>query len=186
MTDERYNTFKQEVMDAVATAMTDRRRKLLTMAEKAEGTLAGVEAAIVARVGVNGLRLIQNFEDDAPNGVGDPILAQLLEIWNDVSSDAAASRNLLRKVDPSTARTPRKLEHKTVTLIEALARSWVAHIDPDLALPRRDPNPTSPLLRFIDAMMLHALGADRPEPKVVLTFLADHVRPALRQGGVSD
>lgn len=185
MTEERFLIFRQEVALAMASAMADRRAEAQRRAEKATGTLVGLDAAIGARISTNALLALQNDEDGAPDGVEDPILFQLIELRRDVVSEVGAARSLLAGGEPAHTRRSRKLSLIEEALIERLARAWMRHVNPSLSLPRRDPNPTSPLLRFLDAMMEHAFGINRPEAKTVLTFLADHLRPAIAQGGVS-
>lgn len=77
----------------------------------------------------------------------------------------------------TTSRLPEPLQE----LIFDLARIWHDHVDRDLGLPRRDPDPDNPLLRFIDAGLSLALGERRPKKSQLLQFVADHARPAIRK-----
>jgi hypothetical protein len=66
-------------------------------------------------------------------------------------------------------------------LITQLCWIWRDHVDEALGLPRRDPNPDNPLLRYLDAVLEIAMGERRPAKKTLLTFVADWVKPAIRR-----
>ncbi|MBZ9954312.1 MULTISPECIES: hypothetical protein [unclassified Mesorhizobium] len=68
-------------------------------------------------------------------------------------------------------------------LIHGLCQVWHDHTDARLGLPRRDPDPENPLLRFVDACLAIAIGDDRPGKATLLDFIARRSRPEILEKG---
>ncbi|RWG82871.1 MAG: hypothetical protein EOQ69_15140 [Mesorhizobium sp.] len=109
-------------------------------------------------------------------------------IWNVRKEYEAQYWNLLAWYDSrwkdhwnrppgSPARLPTDLQG----LIQDLCQIWHDHVDRGLRLPRKDPEPDSPLLRFIDVSLTVPLGDQRPAKKTVLDFVSKHCRPLIRR-----
>jgi hypothetical protein len=77
--------------------------------------------------------------------------------------------------------TPSRLPYFKMELISHFCRIWHDQVDAQLGLPRKDPNPDNPLLRFIDAGMAVCLGDKRPHKKTVLQMIAKYIKPAIQQ-----
>ncbi|MEI9410859.1 hypothetical protein [Mesorhizobium salmacidum] len=75
----------------------------------------------------------------------------------------------------TTSRLPVNLQE----MIFDFCQVWHDVVDETLGLPRRDPNPTNPLFRFVDYCLSIALGDQRPAPKTVLQLISRHLRPAI-------
>ncbi|ESY85799.1 hypothetical protein X739_16075 [Mesorhizobium sp. LNHC220B00] len=76
----------------------------------------------------------------------------------------------------TTSRLPVNLQE----MIFDFCQVWHDVVDDKLGLPRRDPNPANPLLRFVDYCLSVALGDRRPTPETVLDLITKHIRPAIR------
>ncbi len=48
-----------------------------------------------------------------------------------------------------------------------------------IKLPRKDPNPDSPLLRYVDAVLRHCIGNQRPDKASILNFISYYVKPQI-------
>ncbi|MEK1886052.1 MAG: hypothetical protein AAAB35_00430 [Phyllobacterium sp.] len=77
----------------------------------------------------------------------------------------------------SAARLPADIQE----LIHDLCQIWHDHVDSQLRLPRKDPQPNNPLLRFIDECLTIALGNQRPAKKTLLDFILKRSRHAIRR-----
>lgn len=77
----------------------------------------------------------------------------------------------------TSARLPADLQG----LIHDLCQIWHDHVDARIRLPRKDPDPQNPVLRFIDECLSGALGDERPAMKTVLDFVSKHCRPLIRR-----
>lgn len=80
-----------------------------------------------------------------------------------------------------TPDTPSRLPYFQMELISHFCRIWHGQVDSQLGLPRKDPNPDNPLLRFVDAGMMVCLGDKRPHKKTVLQMIAKHIKPAIQK-----
>ncbi|UVC12837.1 hypothetical protein [Mesorhizobium onobrychidis] len=100
------------------------------------------------------------------------IEAEILDLssWDEARHDAHWTR-----APETSSRLPTKLQEMTHDFCQA----WHDIVDEKLGLPRRDPNPTNPLLRFIDYCLSIPLGDQRPAPKTILQLVHDHIRPAI-------
>ncbi|MER8453099.1 hypothetical protein NKG60_24445 [Mesorhizobium sp. M1428] len=77
----------------------------------------------------------------------------------------------------TTSRLPTDLQE----MIYDFCQVWHDYVDPSLGLPRRNPNPSNPLIRFIDCCLKVPLGDQRPAPKTLLQLVQDHIRPVIRE-----
>ena len=180
---DAFEKLRVEILRAITAAATDRAGRIKRRADEARASLAGIDAAILARVGPKSLALIADDDFDWP-GEEDRALSLLLDARAEIAGEAAAWEMI---ADDANDATPvgqsRKLEPEHERLLQRIAAAWVEFADPRLPLPRRDADPDSPLLRFLDAVLARVFGGERPSKKAVLTYLADHVRPALRSKG---
>ncbi|CAN7173725.1 hypothetical protein [Mesorhizobium caraganae] len=99
------------------------------------------------------------------------------EIGDLMSWDKARWKLHWTRPPSTTSQLPTDLQE----MIYDFCQVWHDHIDPSLGLPRRDPNPSNPLIRFIDSCLKAPLGDQRPAPKTVLQLVHDHIRPAIRE-----
>ncbi|MGD9740738.1 MAG: hypothetical protein AB7O56_03465 [Bauldia sp.] len=83
-------------------------------------------------------------------------------------------------------RTPSRLPWPVQKLIFDLCQIWHDHVSPRLGLPRRDPNPDNPLLRFVDTGLSLALAEGRPAKDTVLNVISKFIRPAILQRAADD
>jgi hypothetical protein len=67
--------------------------------------------------------------------------------------------------------------------VHGLCLVWHDHVDTRLGLPRRDPTPDNPLLRFVDACLSIATGGNRPGKATLLDFIARRSRTEIREEG---
>ncbi|MHA6644579.1 hypothetical protein [Mesorhizobium sp. A623] len=99
------------------------------------------------------------------------------QYWDLVAWDKARWKLHWTRAPETTANLPSDLQE----LIHDLCQIWHDHVDEQLGLPRKDPNPDNPLLRFIDACLVVPLGDQRPPKKSVLDFVVKRIRPAIRE-----
>ena len=104
------------------------------------------------------------------------------EIGNLDAWDKARWKHHWTRPPETTSRLPTTLQE----MIFDLCQAWHDLIDEKLGLPRRDPNPNNPLLRYIDYCLTIALGEQRPAPKTVLQLVHDHIRPAIHAQAEED
>lgn len=76
-----------------------------------------------------------------------------------------------------------RLPPATQELVFDLCQIWHDFVDPKLGLPRRDPSPSNPLLRFLDRLLAVAMAEGRPSAKTLLQYVQRVVRPALTSAG---
>jgi hypothetical protein len=96
--------------------------------------------------------------------------------WSELDSWDEVRENEHWNVTP---KSPSRLPPYQMELISHFSRIWHDHVDMQLGLPRKDPNPDNPLLRFVDAGMAICLGEKRPLKKTILQMVAKHIKPAL-------
>ncbi|WP_027154435.1 hypothetical protein [Mesorhizobium sp. WSM2561] len=97
------------------------------------------------------------------------------ELGDLMAWDKARWKHHWSRPPETTSRLPANLQE----MIFDFCQVWHDVVDDNLGLPRRDPNPTNPLLRFVDYCLSIALGDQRPASKTVLQLIADHIRPAI-------
>ncbi|GLQ78076.1 hypothetical protein GCM10007881_15920 [Mesorhizobium huakuii] len=128
-----------------------------------------------------------NADDPEPNGHFDRSNNwRVRSLW-DVRCDIEAELNDLMAWDKARwkhhwSRPPSTTSRLPVSLQEMIfdfCQVWHDLVDEKLGLPRRDPNPTNPLLRFIDYCLSIALGDQRPAAKTILQLIHDHIRPEI-------
>ena len=98
------------------------------------------------------------------------------ELGDLIAWDKARWKQHWSRPPETTSRLPTDLQE----MIFDFCQAWHDFVGPDLGLPRRDPNPSNPLLRFLDCCLKKALDEQRPAARTVLQLVHDHIRPAIR------
>jgi hypothetical protein len=85
-------------------------------------------------------------------------------------------------VDTASVRKP-AFTLPVLLYLENVTKIWVEHVDPELGLPERRPNPTSPYLRYL-LICLGYTGVDTISSKSLLNVATRYFRPELVQARV--
>ena len=83
----------------------------------------------------------------------------------------------LAMVDTSSVRKP-AFTLPILLFLENVTKIWVDHVDPELALPERSPEPSSPYLRYLQ-ICLGFIGEDSISAKNLLNLASRYFRPNL-------
>ncbi|PAP92163.1 hypothetical protein CIT31_29855 [Mesorhizobium wenxiniae] len=101
----------------------------------------------------------------------------LSETWEWLNSAIQAEKIVEREHWNRGIESRSRLPEHIFNFIRDICVIWSRFVDPDLGLPRRDPDPDNPLIRFVRLPLEKLLGEHCPPNKTLHTAIIDHIRP---------
>ena len=112
--------------------------------------------------------------------ISDPRVKSLWQVREQTIDEIAALDEIAIEVDlsrPQYIAASSRLSPKVRHFLEDLCRIWLARVGELAVVNQADPD--GPLLRFVDACLLQAMGDDRPNKGTVRNFIRLHLRDNL-------